>query len=72
MRKLKTAASGKVTGCPCKNSEVLCGEKRTCRTTNKPCKNISNSQLCYSISLEASHYFMDGVCDTEKKHSKVR
>ena len=39
MRKLKTAASGKVTGCACKNSGVLCGEKCSCGTRNKPCKN---------------------------------
>lgn len=39
MRKLKIAASGKITGCPSKNSGLLCGGKCACGTRNKPCKN---------------------------------
>jgi hypothetical protein len=39
MRKLKTAASGKVTGCACKHNGVKCGDKCSCGSRSKPCKN---------------------------------
>ena len=39
MRKLKTDASGKMTGCVCKGNGVFCGENCSCGTNSKPCQN---------------------------------